>query len=165
MRLLNFIDRELARIEGICLFLFLLAMILLAFAQVVARNFFDTGILWADAVVRALILWVGLLGAVLATQKGQHLTIDILTKFLPPACRKALGILLKVFATVVCLYLLQDAIHFVETEKSVGSHFFENVPHWVVELVIPITFALMPFHFLVSALNDCLEFLGGKRNA
>ncbi|MBI4373365.1 MAG: TRAP transporter small permease [Deltaproteobacteria bacterium] len=163
MRLLNFINDRLARIEESFLCLFLLAMILLAFLQVVARNLFSTGLLWADAFVRLLLLWVGFLGAALATRLNQHLSIDVFTKFLGGRSRKLIGIFTKVFATIVCLYLYQAAVRFVRLEKEAASEFFHSLPNWSIELIIPVTFILMAFHFSVAILNDMKELLAGGK--
>ncbi|MBI2982218.1 MAG: TRAP transporter small permease [Deltaproteobacteria bacterium] len=163
MRLLNFINDRLARIEESFLCLFLLAMILLAFLQVVARNLFSTGLPWADAVVRLLLLWVGFLGAALATRLNQHLSIDVFTKLLGGRSRKLVGIFIKSFAAIVCLYLLKSSIEFIRLEKESGSEFFTSIPNWSVEMMIPITFILMPFHFLALILNDIRDLSIGVK--
>ena len=50
-------------IENAILVSVLTSMVLVATYQVIARNFFDTGLLWGDALVRVLVLWVALVGA------------------------------------------------------------------------------------------------------
>ena len=162
MRLLNFINDRVARAEESLICLFLLAMILLAFLQVAARNLFSTGILWADSFVRILLLWVGLLGAALATRLNQHLSIDVFTKFLGGRSRRLIGVFVKLFAGIVCLYLFNAAVGFIRLEKEAGSEFFTSVPNWSVELMIPIALVLMPFHFFVSVLNDLHELHRGR---
>lgn len=154
MRLLNFINDRLAQIEESFLCLFLFAMILFAFLQVVARNLFSTGILWADAWTRILLLWVGMLGAALATRLNQHLSIDVFAKFLGGRAKRLVAIFVKLFATIVCLYLFEAAVRFIRLEKEAGGTFFGSIPNWSVELILPTTLILMPFHFFVSVLND-----------
>ena len=77
-------DRLLAGIRFIesgLLVLLLSSMILLAAYQVIARNFFDTGLLWGDALVRVLVLWVTFIGATIASRNDEHIRIDLLTRF------------------------------------------------------------------------------------
>ena len=50
--------RLLHRIEDTILVLLLVCLLGLAAYQVVARNLFDTGILWGDSLVRVLVLWL-----------------------------------------------------------------------------------------------------------
>ena len=52
MKILHWIDRQLARCESFLLVFFLSALIGLAFLQVILRNFFNTGIVWLDPLLR-----------------------------------------------------------------------------------------------------------------
>lgn len=49
------------RLEDSILVALLLAMIVLAVTQIALRNGFDTGITWADALLRVMVLWIALL--------------------------------------------------------------------------------------------------------
>ena len=59
----------LQKIESGLLALILFLLIVLAAWQVVARNFFDGGLLWGDGFVRVAVLWVTLIGAMVASRK------------------------------------------------------------------------------------------------
>ena len=48
--------------------LLLLVMILLATTQILLRDLLETGLSWADPVLRLLVLWLALLGAMAATR-------------------------------------------------------------------------------------------------
>ena len=54
----------------------------LAFLQIFLRNVFTTGLAWGDLVLRNLVLWIGFIGATLATREGKHINIDILSRSL-----------------------------------------------------------------------------------
>ena len=71
------------RIEDAFLVGLLAFMIGLAFTQIVLRNGFSGGIIWADGLIRILVLWIGLVGAMVASRNGNHINIDIITKYLP----------------------------------------------------------------------------------
>ena len=64
------------RVEDFVLALLLSAMILLASAQIFLRNLFDSSLSWGDPMLRILVLWVGLLGA-LAASRGWLLGADV----------------------------------------------------------------------------------------
>ena len=51
--------------SGLLVTLFLV-MLLVACAQVVARNFFGTGFLWGEELVRMAVLWTTMIGALAA---------------------------------------------------------------------------------------------------
>src|SRR5690606_32189096 len=82
-----------------------LAMLLLAGAQIVMRNFFGTGLAWIDPLLRILVLWVGMLGAVVATREDRHINIDVLSRFAPPAVLPWLKRVVALATTMVCALL------------------------------------------------------------
>src|SRR3989338_2353892 len=73
-----------SRLENFLLVVFVIFMIGLSFTQVVLRNFFSSGFTWADICLRHIVLWVGFMGASLATRDNRHINVDALTNFLPP---------------------------------------------------------------------------------
>ncbi len=150
------------KVEAFFLSIFLMGMLLLAFLQVVMRNVFNAGIPWADTVVRSLVLWVGFLGAIVATKLDQHLTLEVLTKYLPERAKHASSVIVKVFATTVCWFLLQASIRFLNQEASSGEEFLHLFPSWVALSIIPIAFVLIPFHLLFSIARDIRYFVKGK---
>ena len=56
-------DENISRVEAVMIAILLTVMILIAFSQILLRNFFDTGISWGDSLVRYLVVWVGFIGA------------------------------------------------------------------------------------------------------
>lgn len=160
--LLPLINDWLARIEGILLSVFLMAMIFLAFLQVVMRNVFNAGLPWADSVVRLLVIWVGFLGAALATKLEQNLTVEVLAKYLPERVRHVTSIVVKAFAGVVCYFLFCASLRFLADERSTGQQFLHLFPSWWTLAIIPATFALIPLHFLFSIGKDIRYFVKGK---
>ncbi len=161
MKLLRTLDRFLVRVETVFLVVFLSAMILLAFLQVMARNFLGTGFLWADPLVRHLVIWVGFFGAAVATHEERHISIDALTRFFRPRWKAIAHIFTSLFAVIVCWYLAEAAWVFLLDEKSLGSDFMLNVPTWIALAVIPTGYVLIAFHFLVK-IADHLLFVVGK---
>ena len=152
----------LGKIESFFLCIFLMTMIVLAFSQVVMRNVFNAGIPWADTVVRTLVVWVGFLGATLATRLEQHLTLEVLTKYMPERARHLAAVAVKVFASVICWFLLQASIRFLTNESSTGEQFLDLFPSWIALSIIPIALVLIPFHFLFKIARDVNYFLKGK---
>jgi TRAP-type C4-dicarboxylate transport system permease small subunit len=60
-------------------------MVFLAFLQVVLRNVFSQGLLWGDILLRQLVLWIGFIGASLATREEKHINIDLFCKIDHPS--------------------------------------------------------------------------------
>jgi TRAP-type C4-dicarboxylate transport system permease small subunit len=150
MKIVRSIDNFLKRIEESLLISMVILMVVLAFLQVVLRNVFSLGIIWADLFLRHLVLWVGLMGAVLVTRERRHIKIDILTKIIPEKAKPPLNLFTDIVSLFVTILLTKASYTFVMSEKIGGSILFLNVPTWTMELMIPIGFALMAFHFLLG---------------
>ena len=155
------LDRFIGHLEKVLLSVMLAAMILMAFLQIVLRNFFDTGIPWGDSLVRYLVLWVGFIGAALATREGSHINIDVLSRWLPGVSKAINFVLVHLFSCLICAVLAYAALIFVRNERLMGATVFFDVPVWLLQLVLPATFALMTlrYAFLTAA---AIAVLTGK---
>jgi TRAP-type C4-dicarboxylate transport system permease small subunit len=136
------------------------SMILLATAQILLRNLWDTGLIWADPSLRIAVLWIALLGAMAATRDNNHIRIDLLTRFLPPRARRWALLITDLFSSLVCGLLAWHGGRFVYFEWQDGNSLFSSVPAWACELIIPLAFGIMALRFL---LNGLLQLQPGKK--
>ena len=74
----------LRRLEDSILVALLTLMIGMAASQVVLRNFFDSGLYWSDSLVRVAVLWVALVGAMVASRDDSHIRIDLVSRLVAP---------------------------------------------------------------------------------
>ena len=162
MKPILILDLWLERISGWILVGLLGVMILMAFGQVILRNFFDSSIEWGDIFVRHLVLWVGYFGAVIATGEGRHLRIEFLTKLVSEKPRKVFFIISSLFAAVICYLLMQASVAFVQLEMESESTLILDLPGWYFIVIIPIGYALISFRFLVRSLSGFVEVLRGN---
>jgi C4-dicarboxylate transporter, DctQ subunit len=164
MRILKAIDYIFYRIEFGLLIACLGSMVLLAFVQVFLRNFFDTGIVWADTIVRHLVLWLGFIGAALATRDQRHISIDAITRYLSKRTRAAALIVTSAFAAVVCYYLAEAAWTFVLEEKNSGGELVLGIPIWIALSIIPAGYLIVGFHFAIKAIENGISSLRTKES-
>lgn len=149
-------DRLLAGIRFIesgLLVLLLSTMILLAAYQVIARNFFDTGILWGDALVRVLVLWVTFVGATIASRNDEHIRIDLLTRFTGERSSLWLDRFRSLFTAFIAGVFTWYSYEFVRLDYQDGIIAFASVPAWLCELVMPVGAALICLRYLIRALT------------
>lgn len=140
-------------IEDTALVLLLLMMILLAVAQIFLRNFADASIVWADPFLRVSVLWIGLLGAMIAARDNQHIAIDIATRYLPEKFAKISAVLLALFTALVCGMVGWYAYRFVRDEYGYGANAFAEVPAWACEVIMPVAFAIITVRYLIIAVG------------
>ncbi len=157
--------QALYRLEDIFLALLLGAMIVLAPLQIFLRNFFDAGISWADPLLRVLVLWVGLMGAVAASRSDRHIRIDAASKLLSPLAATILGIVTGSFTAVVAGVVSWNSGRFVADELEFGSTAFSDIPAWMFEIVIPVAFGLIALRYGLRALGQMKSLLVGEAGA
>ena len=153
----SFLERAqtiLYRVEDSILVGLLLLMITLAVLQIFLRNLFETGIVWSDVLVRILVLWVGLVGAMVASRKGNHINIDLMERFLPERAKIVVSFVVELFTALICSMVAYYSIQFVHMEWVDGGRAFANVPTWVCEAIIPFAFTVIAIrYFILSFLN------------
>lgn len=162
IRLLN---RLLLRVETILLVLFLSVMIVLAFAQVMMRNLFSTGFLWGDPLVRHMVLWAGFMGAAVATSEDRHISIDVITKFLPDRARHVAKVLTSLAGALISYFLGSAALTFLLDEKESGGMLIQGIPSWIGLVIIPAGYGLMAIHFLLVAVEQGHQAVRGDGTA
>ena len=126
------------------------AMILLALSQIVLRNLFDSGIEWSEPLLRVMVMWLGLLGAIAATKQSNHISIDMLSRLLPNKGKIISAVIANLFSAIICAIVSYHALQFVIMEYDEGVMAFSNVPAWLCESIIPIGFGLIALRFLIN---------------
>jgi len=138
----------LVRVEDALLVLILSTMVVLAGGQILLRNLLDVGLVWADPLLRVLVLWVGLVGAIAAARADRHIAIDLLSRLLPARVRRLTRMLTDACTAAVCGLLAWHAARFVAVEYESGAIAFAAVPAWVCELILPVGFAVIGLRYL-----------------
>ncbi len=151
MRSLRIILQGLKLCEDALLILALMAMIGTGILQILLRNLFDTGILWGDSLLRALVLWITLAGAMATTRDGRHIRIELITQIWSGWRLRLAEVVISLFAAVICGLAAKFSLDFVSFEYQDGFPAFAAVPAWVVGAVIPFGFGIMSLRFLLQA--------------
>ncbi len=155
------LDRKLQQAEVALCATSLLVMIGLAFAQVLLRTFRTETlqpVAWFDAVARHLVIWVGMLGASLATAEGRHISIEALPKLFGPGGRRRNDILVSAAALVVVGVLLTlSLIYMARVQLPDPAHLFRidalelDVPRWPFLVIVPAGLAVIGWRFALRA--------------
>jgi TRAP-type C4-dicarboxylate transport system permease small subunit len=143
------------RAEDALLALLLGATVLLASLQILLRGVFDVGIGWIDPLVRVLVLWLGLLGALAASRgAGRQITIDVVSRLLPERQRAAVGTLTSSVTAVISGVLAYHAGRLVISEFEFGSVAFSGIPAWQLASVLPFAFGAIALRYVVRAIEE-----------
>lgn len=141
------LQQRLSVVEGYVAAISLLVLLAGALVQIVARNFFDTGFIFIEPITRHLVIFVALMGAILATDAGRHIKIDVATTCVPAQTMRRIAPVFyffsAIFSAIFCWYSVlfwwDEWIYAPANEK------------WVVPmaLILPIGFGLLALHFLL----------------
>lgn len=151
--------------EEALLVLLLVSMIMVAVAQIVLRNGFDAGFLWGDSFLRVLVLWIAMVGALVASRGQRHISIDVAGKYLPPVAAKAAAVFNGLFTAAVCFLLAWYSLEFVKLEFEYPSPAFANIPTWFCESIMPIAFSLIGLRYLIYAIQSPWKKSEGEASA
>lgn len=140
------------RVENILLVAAVIALITLAATQIIARLFFDTGWVWLDPLTRALVLWAGMFGAVVAARDEKHINLDALTRQLDGIALRLARLVALGTAAAVAAAMAWFSLGLITLDRESGTLAFGDVPAWWVQLVLPVGFGLMALRFAIHAL-------------
>jgi len=134
--------------------LLLLLMIVSSSGQIILRDVFQSGFVAADPFARLLVLWVAMIGAVVAARNDKHINVDILSRLLSQSGRRRLRSFIHVVSASVCGVIAYASLRFVIGEHNFGSTVFSGVPAWIAESIIPLGFGLITVHYLILAVFE-----------
>lgn len=142
----------LGHVENGILTALVLLLVGLAGAQIVLRDVFDTGISWADPLMRNLVLWTGMLGALAAVRDDKHIALDVLQRFLSPRVQSIARIATLGFAALVCAAMAWYCFGMLRIELDSAAQ-PGQLPAWLPEAILPVAFGLMAVRFGVRAFS------------
>lgn len=146
-----------ARFEEVVLGLLLSSMILLACLQIVLRTFFAGGLLWADPLLRYLVLWSGLLGASMATSRGSHIALDLAGYLIPKWLQPLIQLVCYLFSAITSGFLTWASVLFIRSEMEFGNPGLLAIPSWGWNLIFPLAFLLITLRYLVLLITTAIQ--------
>lgn len=161
--LLGRLDRAGRLIENILLVALLGGMLLLSVGQIVAREVFESGLFWSGEVVRLMVLWLAMIGAVAACREDRHIRVDAISHMLSERVVGIARMLVDTFAAVVCGVLAWHAWRYLQLEMEFAETVLGDVPAWAAHAIVPIAFALLSYRFAVAVLGRGMRlYLGDE---
>ena len=150
------------RFEEILLSLILISMILLACTQIFLRTVMSSGLLWADPLLRYLVLWSGLLGAVAATGQGKHIALDVLSRKMPKSIAPWVNLATLLFCCLASAGLAWAGVIFIQGELEFGSAGPLSLPLWFWNSIFPAAFSLITIKYFLLIFLQLQEIFKNK---
>jgi len=145
--------RVTALVEDALLVLILAVMVILSATQIILRNLFDGAILWADPMLRVGVLWVGMIGAMVATRSDKQISVDAVSRFLPTLWKGRVRVITDLFTAVVSAVVAWSALRLVLDDRAAGGTAVAFVPVWACEAILPVAFGVIAVRYLLFAIK------------
>lgn len=137
-------------IENVLLVGLLGGMLLLSVAQILAREVFESGFFFSGEIIRLMVLWLAMVGAVAACRDNRHIRIDAISHLLSERGVAATRLLVDSFAAGVCALIAWHSFRYLQLEREFGDTVLMDTPAWLAHAVVPVAFLLLSYRFLVG---------------
>ncbi len=154
MKFLTLLVQALKKIETFLLVSLLLILIGFSLSQILMRNFMDTGFIWGEYLIRILVLWIGLLGAMYAGRTNKHIRIDLVTHYVSEKWQRYIEITSNFTTAVICGIACWYSLLFVLEEYEYADVAFASVPVWSTQIIIPFSLAVLTLRFLAQSFKS-----------
>lgn len=153
--------RYISWISGVCL----IAIMLIAFFNVLGEKIFHYGIPMSNELIQYLHIPVVFLAAAYVTLDRGHVKIDLLSAKLPQRVQWVCTLIGNALGVFICGFISQRG--FVQMGKFFTRHKMSSVsgmafPLWPFALIFSIGFAMFAFSFLWSIVRQVMD--GGAKN-
>lgn len=124
------------------------------FAQVVARFVFNNSFFWSEEISRYIFIWLVFLGIGALIQLSEHITIDVLSEYLPERFQRIHQqfVIAVMTAVNVLLLVLAWRITFItfeigELSPAVG------LPFWIVYASLPVGLSIAVIRGITTSIS------------
>ncbi|MBA2405987.1 MAG: TRAP transporter small permease subunit [Bdellovibrionales bacterium] len=139
----------LTRIERMVASVLIAVLTVFVVLDVASREIMKTGIPWAQKGAVYLMIWAGFIGAILVTQKVEHLRPEIADKLwtgkLKPYYLRAHNLIVFFFCASMAYY---SFLYVLESKEFGDQNVIINMSMWVLQAVIPYAFTSMSLRYL-----------------
>ncbi len=163
--ILRRLERWGTAIENGSLVVLFAAMMLLAVSQIVLRIFFSSGFVWAEELMKLMVLWIALIASIAASRNDRHLRIDLLSHYVSIRYTRIPRMIVDLFAAGMCGFLAWQSWRYVQLSIEFDETVLIDIPASIAHGIAPVAFGLMCYRFfLLSAKALFGVFASGIEN-
>ena len=136
------IERPLIRAMEVIAAMLVVAEVAILLIGVLARYVFQNPIIWTDELAQAVFLWLGMIGSVVALNRGEHMRMTALLARARPGPRAGLEIYGSAVGLMFLAAVVQPSIEYVQEVSRLIMPGLEVSKAWLTA-PLPVGFALM----------------------
>ena len=127
--------------------------------EVISRIFNSTGIVASSVLVQHLTLWVGFLGAVIATRRNKLLSLTTKPLFSTTKIIEWKNLVAKITSIFIVLLLAYGSWELVQVEMDFPVKIAPFISRWFAQLIMPVGFLFIAFFMIVNSFSKWKEKL------
>ncbi|MEG1492380.1 MAG: TRAP transporter small permease [Oscillospiraceae bacterium] len=145
------IDKCLCVCEDTMMVVGILSAAAILFINVVMRNVFSSGLVWAEEFAKFAIIWITFGGCGAAARANAHMKISALYDAMGAKVKKVMDVLINlcamIFSSFMVYYGITLTIKVIETAQVSPTM---QLPMWVIYISVPIGGALMLLRYVMA---------------
>jgi TRAP-type C4-dicarboxylate transport system permease small subunit len=148
-------ERVSAGLNRVCevgLILFLSAMSVVVFLEVIFRYIFSLPLFWTEEFARYCLVWASLLGATIALREGEHIAVTFFMDHVPQRLRRAMILAAQISICCILVVIVWGGVNLVlVTSKQISPAL--RIPMAIPYLALPFGSAVMLVHAIHSVVS------------
>ena len=140
-----------------CIFL-LAVMSLVVIVQVFSRYVLHYSFVWAEELVRYLMIWMVMIGAALVQATNDHIRIDFVPMLAGPRGRRALETVFRLFTLVLLVVLIWKGVKIAYFNRAFETSGLRITMFWPT-MALPIGALLMGIYTAHALVQDMIRLL------
>ncbi|MDO9181503.1 MAG: TRAP transporter small permease [Bacteriovorax sp.] len=150
MKVIKNIDWAVEKFSSVLLVASILAILFCSSSTIILR-WFHINLSWIDPFVRHLVLLSTFLGGVVATGRGNHIGIDLISKFLEikgyDHAKIIVNRIILLSSAVVLIWLVKSGLDFTRVEMEFSKIEFWGISSGYLVAMIPVGLSLIAIRF------------------
>ena len=145
--------------DQVLTFLVFIALVSLPAIEVISRLFNSTGVVASPVLVQHLTLWVGFLGAIIASRRNNLLSLTtkpIFTNIETIEWKNFVG---KITSIFIVLLLAYGSWSLVKVEMEYPINIAPFILRWAAQMIMPIGFLFIAFFMFINSFRSAKEKL------
>jgi C4-dicarboxylate transporter DctQ subunit len=147
----NGLSKWIERAENITMALGMFIISLIIFVNVIMRYAFNSGLYWAEELVRYIVIYIVFIGTSIAVSRKAHINVDLYMNLKKKWKRDAFDFFNDLASICFSLFMLVVGIAIIIDQKDMGQTSTAlEIPMYLVYLAMPIGGGLMLIRYLIQ---------------
>ena len=139
------------KLEKLVAILLISAIVIIVFANTVARYLLNDPIFGADRLATYMMVWLGLIGFQIATSKLRHIEIEFLKARVSQSTKCLMNMATSILSAAFLGILFWISFDYLNASIELGDKdIVLKIPLWHIILILPISFGISAIRYFFS---------------